>query len=166
MNLADCNALLTHSECADAILWKSVLALGQEDVELRTKLHHIHQTQWIYLQIWRGDPLQLPALDEFPKLGDIRDWARAYYREIPEYLATLTGTNLSRDVHFPWADRLIERFGKVEPAAWKDTLLQVVMHSTYHRGQVARRLRELGAEPPTTDYIAWIWLDRPPAAWD
>ena len=26
-------------------------------------------------------------------------------------------------------------------------------------------LRELGGEPPLTDFVAWIWLDRPPADW-
>jgi uncharacterized damage-inducible protein DinB len=39
------------------------------------------------------------------------------------------------------------------------------MHSTYHRGQVNARLRELGIEPPLTDYIAWIWFGRPEAEW-
>jgi uncharacterized damage-inducible protein DinB len=39
------------------------------------------------------------------------------------------------------------------------------MHSAYHRGQVASQLRELGGEPPLTDFVAWIWLDRPPADW-
>jgi uncharacterized damage-inducible protein DinB len=39
------------------------------------------------------------------------------------------------------------------------------MHSSYHRGQVAQRLRELGEEPPLSDFIAWIWMDRPGADW-
>jgi uncharacterized damage-inducible protein DinB len=39
------------------------------------------------------------------------------------------------------------------------------MHSGYHRGQVARRLREHGAEPPLGDFIAWVWMGRPEADW-
>jgi uncharacterized damage-inducible protein DinB len=46
-----------------------------------------------------------------------------------------------------------------------EAMLQVVMHSGYHHGQVNARLRELGAEPPLTDYIVWLWFDRPPAQW-
>ncbi|MGA3212055.1 MAG: DinB family protein [Terriglobales bacterium] len=34
-----------------------------------------------------------------------------------------------------------------------DILLHVVMHSQYHRGQIALVLRESGAEPAYTDYI-------------
>ena len=32
----------------------------------------------------------------------------------------------------------------------------VVNHGTYHRGQIAMRVRQLGAVPPDTDYILWL----------
>jgi len=41
----------------------------------------------------------------------------------------------------------------------------VALHSSYHRGQVVRRLRELAVEAPLSDFLAWIWLDRPEADW-
>ncbi len=43
---------------------------------------------------------------------------------------------------------------------------QVANHSTYHRGQVNRSLRQLGGEPPLVDYIAWVWFGKPKAEWD
>ena len=46
-----------------------------------------------------------------------------------------------------------------------EALTQCAMHSHYHRGQNATRLRELGGEPPTTDLIFWQWKGRPPGAW-
>jgi uncharacterized damage-inducible protein DinB len=36
-----------------------------------------------------------------------------------------------------------------------DILLHVALHGSYHRGQVALLLRDAGAEPAPTDYIAW-----------
>jgi uncharacterized damage-inducible protein DinB len=39
------------------------------------------------------------------------------------------------------------------------------MHSHYHRGQNATRLRELGGEPPMTDLIVWYWKGRPRPDW-
>jgi uncharacterized damage-inducible protein DinB len=36
-----------------------------------------------------------------------------------------------------------------------DILLQVMMHGSYHRGQIAASLRAGGAEPAPTDYIAF-----------
>ena len=38
----------------------------------------------------------------------------------------------------------------------EDMLLQVVLHGCYHRGQVALLLRDSGAEPAPTDYIAFV----------
>jgi len=46
-----------------------------------------------------------------------------------------------------------------------EALTQAAMHSHYHRGQNATRLRELGGEPPMTDYIVWLWKGRPQPAW-
>jgi uncharacterized damage-inducible protein DinB len=74
-------------------------------------------------------------------------------------------SSLNREVEFPWAERLVERFGGARAATWSESVLQVVMHSSYHRGQVVRRLRELGSAVPLTDFIAWIWMDRPEADW-
>jgi uncharacterized damage-inducible protein DinB len=34
--------------------------------------------------------------------------------------------------------------------------MQVILHSEHHRGQVAMRLRALGAKPPVLDYIVWV----------
>jgi len=52
-----------------------------------------------------------------------------------------------------------------EDTTMRETMHQVVLHSTYHRGQVAAYLRTLGGEPPLTDYIAWLWAGRPAAEW-
>jgi uncharacterized damage-inducible protein DinB len=35
-------------------------------------------------------------------------------------------------------------------------LRHIVNHSTYHRGQVAAKLKRLGVEPPVTDMIWWV----------
>jgi hypothetical protein len=46
-----------------------------------------------------------------------------------------------------------------------EALTQCAMHSHYHRGQNATRLRDLGGEPPPTDLIYWQWKGRPAGAW-
>ena len=47
----------------------------------------------------------------------------------------------------------------------REGLTQVAMHSHYHRGQNATRLRELGGNPPGIDLITWIRKERPAANW-
>jgi uncharacterized damage-inducible protein DinB len=165
MDLADCRDLLGHTEWADALVWAAVTASGLEDDELRGQLHHLHMVQWAYLHVWRGESVKPRELGTFPTVAAVRAWAREYYRELPAYLASASASDVGREVRFPWAERLVQRFGRVRPAGWRESVLQVALHTSHHRGQAARRLRELGAEPPVTDYIAWIWTGRPEADW-
>jgi uncharacterized damage-inducible protein DinB len=45
--------------------------------------------------------------------------------------------------------------------AYRDMLMHVVMHSAYHRGQVAMAIRAAGGEPANTDYIGFVRERRP-----
>ena len=45
-------------------------------------------------------------------------------------------------------------------------MIQVAMHTAYHRGQINTRVRELGGEPKLVDFIAWIWYGKPKADWN
>jgi uncharacterized damage-inducible protein DinB len=39
---------------------------------------------------------------------------------------------------------------------YRDLLMHVLMHSMYHRGQVAMAIRAEGGEPAYTDYIGYV----------
>ena len=160
--------LMRHMEWADALVWEAVLGMPQAraDERIREILHHLHVVQWAYLQIWRGEPPNVPELSSFDDLASIQVWGREYYRQVLGQLKGLDAVALERQVHFPWAEQLVERFGSPVPATVAETILQIASHTTYHRGQINTRLRELGGEPPLTDFIAWIWMGRPSTAWD
>jgi uncharacterized damage-inducible protein DinB len=69
-------------------------------------------------------------------------------------------------VEMPWARTLEARIGRsVTMPTLGETIQQVASHSTYHRGQINARLRDVGGEPPLVDYIAWIWFGRPAPEW-
>jgi uncharacterized damage-inducible protein DinB len=40
--------------------------------------------------------------------------------------------------------------------AIEDILVHVAMHGSYHRGQITMLVRDAGAEPQPTDYIAFV----------
>jgi uncharacterized damage-inducible protein DinB len=168
MHARDVQGLLTHMEWADGLMWVSVIGLGSADREprLRERLHHLHSVQWAYLQIWRGEPMQIPDVSSFDDLRSLLGWAQAYYRELPVWLATLDDAVLDRPVQFPWAEHIAKQYGSAGPVTLGESALQVALHTAYHRGQMATRIRELGGEPPLTDYVAWLWMARPAPRWD
>ena len=160
--------LYRHMEWADAAVWAATpdRASRAPDARLRDLLIHLHLTQRAFFLVWTGQAFAFPDPASFDTLDDVRAWARPYYRDVEAYLDGLDDASLEVPVVLPWSARLDARLGR-PPAASSlaDTLLQVPSHTTYHRGQVNARLRELGHEPPLVDYIAWIWFGRPGPAW-
>ena len=159
--------LCAHMEWADALMWKSVLAspLAPTSLDLRERIHHIHMVQHAYLQIWRKEPLRIAELATFDGLSAINTWARAFYGSARATIDAMSQEDLDGIVVFPWSEALVARFGTVHTATCAQTILQVASHSTYHRGQVAIQVRQLGGEPALTDLIVWIWLGMPAAEW-
>ena len=167
MQVGEFRNLLRHMEWADATVWRTVLELrdAQQDARLLERLHHLHTVQWVYLQVWRGQPMQVTERSAFADLAALAAWARPYYPELRSFVQNLEHEALSRIVSFPWAEEVVRRLGSAGPAILGESVLQVVLHSTYHRGQIATRVRELGGDPPLTDFIAWVWKERPNPEW-
>ena len=166
-DLSTTRELFAYTAWADANVWTAVLheAAASADGRVRDYLFHIHIVQGVFLAVWRGAAIQAPP-KEAPELTFLLASARSKHAELASFLSGLDEASLSEGIRLPWAGRFTELSGK-EPApiTMGETLLQVVNHSTYHRGQVNSRLRELGGTPPMTDFIAWVGLGKPEADW-
>lgn len=113
-------------------------------------LVHVLSAEWIWLQRWNGvSPTswpEMPSLKTFAEVevrwGDIEAEQTAYIESRSEQqLATrIAYRSLKGD---PYEDSLA------------DMIQHVVNHGTYHRGQIATMLRQLGYAPPSTDLIAY-----------
>lgn len=166
-NLNALNDLYRHMEWADAAVWNAALASegGRADEKLRAYLYHLHLVQRAFLRTWRGEPREAPypTFDDAPSL---MLWGSTYYGEALAHLGTLSDEKLAEPMPVPWASMVERRLGRPpETTTVGETALQVALHTTYHRGQINARLRELGVEPPLVDYIAWLWQGRPAPAW-
>jgi uncharacterized damage-inducible protein DinB len=167
MTREDVLELFTHMEWADAATWSAVNATGPAlgDRTVMERLHHIHVVQHIYLRMWLGSPEPGREVTDFADLAEVQRWARAYYAALATYMGDIDPETLSSPVAFPWAGELVEWFGEARPATVQETMIQVVMHTAHHRGQLCTRIRELGGEPPLVDFVAWLWMGRPEPAW-
>ncbi len=168
MNLGDLRDLYQHMEWADAAVWRAVLTSPEAcaDQKLKEYFYHLHLVQRAFLRAWRGEPRETtyPTFDDGHEL---MLWGRSYFGDVFEHFETLTDEQLSQPAQLPWADIVEKELGrKPEMLSVAEMMLQVPMHSQYHRGQINARLRTVGGEPPRVDYIVWVWLGRPEADWD
>ena len=109
---------------------------------------HIVGAEWIWLCRWLGEsPTELPDWLEPPRFEELREHLGVVETERRRFLSGVTAEDLERYMDYrrfngePGRDRLA------------DLLLHVVNHSSYHRGQLATMLRQVGAEPVATDYV-------------
>ncbi len=160
--------LMRHAEFADAAVWKAILRSGAaSDDRVLDLMHHIHAVQRAFHAVWTDGEVDF---GERATVGDTEalvGWGREGHRQLQRYVESADEEELVRQPTIPWAHYFERRFGRpMEPVSVGDMIQQVAMHSIHHRGQVTSRLRELEAEPPLVDWIAWLWLDRPIADWE
>lgn len=167
METCEYEKLVAHMEWADALVWQRVFSVAEAHAseEMRRRLHHVHLVQHLYVQVWRGEPLQVTKSSAFESLEAIQEWAKPIYAQTSDYVRSLTPERLRIPVTFPWAEQVKASLGAFHPATTGQSLLQITSHTTYHRGQVCAHLRQLGGEPPLTDFISWIWQGQPAPDW-
>lgn len=155
--------LYAHQEWADAEHWRAFAAhpAALADKAIRERLLHIHQVQYAFLWITelKTSEFAFKKLEDFPEMADMKRYAQRYHAEAGELLRGLDQAKIEEFVEAPW-------FKPPVKLSRRHALTQAAMHSHYHRGQNATRLRELGGEPPMTDFIVWLRNGQPAARWD
>jgi len=158
--------LYAHQEWADALIWNTIGDVAPDfDSFVVARLRHILTVQRAFLSAWTKAAFS-PQAEEEVAFGGLPEVSRAYHAQARAFVAALGPGDLQQPVIVPWHRTLEAHFGRTLAApTLRDTIVQVAMHSAYHRGQVNTRLRELGKEPPLTDFIAWVWFGKPHAPW-
>jgi uncharacterized damage-inducible protein DinB len=154
--------LYAHQEWADAEHWHAFQSHPRalEDKAIRERLLHIHQVQYAFLWITgpRNSEFAFKKLEDFASMADLKEYARRYHAAVAELLKGSNRETLEELVEAPW-------FKPPVKLSRRHALTQAAMHSHYHRGQNATRLRELGGVPPYTDFIIWLRNGQPAATW-
>ena len=154
--------LYGHQEWADAEHWCALEAHAPAlaDKAIRERLHHIHMVQAAFRWVVgpRTEEFVITKSEDYPNVTDLKAFARKGHVALAAMLGELDEARLIETVEVPW-------FRPPVRIARRQALMQAAMHSHYHRGQNATRLRELGGEPPMTDFIVWLRNGQPAAQW-
>jgi len=154
--------LYAHQEWADAEHWRAFEAFpaAMADRAIRERLHHIHLVQSAFLWVVRDPTAKfvITKAEDYPNMADLKAFARKGHVKWAATLVGLGEARLAEKVGVPW-------FTPPLKISVQHALMQAAMHSHYHRGQNATRLRELGGVPPGTDFIEWLRQGQPAARW-
>lgn len=159
MDLATIGALFRYNSWANEQMLDAASRLTEADFKLDLKsshgsigdtLTHIVWAEWIWLQRWKGvSPTNVFSPADFPNAESLRERLHSVVAERSAFLRDLS------------AERFLEpvEYRNVKGEVWRYPLWQqlhhVVNHSTYHRGQVATMLRQLGATPAATAFLVY-----------
>lgn len=155
--------LYAHQEWADAEHWRAFEAHppALEDKAIRERLLHIHLVQHGFLWITGPRTTQFASkkIEDFQNMADLKVYGREGLANLNESLRNSSAARLEEIIEVIW-------FRPPAKITVAQALTQAAMHSHYHRGQNATRLRELGGVPPNTDFISWLHKGKPSAQWD
>ncbi len=148
-------SLYAHQAWADASILAAVAKHegAAQDETLRKALHHIAVVQRAFLALFLGRPFDFASEMRTPEsLEEVQKLFRGIHAEAIAFAGHLQEAQLSEPFEMPYLPGTRLTHGEAH--------IQVVMHSQHHRGQCASRLRALGGDPPTVDFIIWL-KDRP-----
>jgi uncharacterized damage-inducible protein DinB len=121
---------------------------------LHGTLAHMLGAEWLWFERFHGrSPTSIPGFKTWTTAAQLASAWNPVRETQTHFLAHLKPVDLK--------SRLTYRnlAGEEKSYVLGDALLHCANHATFHRGQVVQLLRQLGATPPTTDYI--FFLDNP-----
>jgi uncharacterized damage-inducible protein DinB len=117
---------------------------------VRDTIVHILGAEWIWLERCNGrSPGALPPPEPFVSVSHVRARWGEIERDQLEFVRGLSAADLDRVIDY--RNQRGNRFAY----PLQKVLRHVVNHSTYHRGQVASMLRQLGVVPAATDLLLY-----------
>jgi uncharacterized damage-inducible protein DinB len=167
MTIDDIQLLYEYDRWANRRVLKAASTLSVEEFtrdasggfrSVRDILLHILGGDWIWLAYWKNPPTTSDSLSELKTQRDALFSAHAFvnvdaveskWTEIEAEQAELVNraTNETLAKMIPFRGTQVKLMYLMQ---------HVVNHSTYHRGQVALRMRQLGAEPLATDFHVFL----------
>ena len=140
---------LTLEACAALSPDQFLRGLGSSFSSVRDTLAHIYGAEWIWHERFLGRVPAggLPKAEDFPDFASIRGQLTEMDATLVDYVAALKPEELARTVEFKTMT------SGVISAPLAHFLQHLANHGTYHRGQVATMLRQLGTKANGTDLL-------------
>ena len=122
--------------------------LGASFPTIRTTLEHIVMAEWVWFERIKGDsPTQAFNGEKFASLENLFEKWSEVENSYANFVDEISDNQLLDIIDYK------NLAGEANSRCLGHILPHVVNHGTYHRGQIAAFLRQIGAEAKTTDLI-------------
>ena len=116
---------------------------------VRSTIFHIALVTDFHLRTLADGPDdRMPTEADLATVDDAAQLLERAYRRFEELRPTLTPERLNTMLMLRWP-------GHTATLPRWALLRNIVNHSSYHRGQIASKLKRFGIEPPNTDFFFW-----------
>jgi uncharacterized damage-inducible protein DinB len=160
MTIDEARQLFAYSKWANSLMFGAAGLLSPEEFgaaapssfpSVSATLAHLVFGEWAWLQRWLGrSPTAAPGWVSRRALRDLKIQLDEVEVERGALLQRLTDADLDQPLTYQ------NLSGQAFTNRLGDLMRHVVNHSTYHRGQLATQLRQLGKTPPGTDLILFL----------
>ena len=150
MNVADyLRRQFAYDAWANQEVLKAIRTAGDENSRSLQLISHILAAERVWLERLKQQPQSVPVWPE-PNLAQCEAEASVLGELWFQFLDLITAGDVAQTISYKnskgelWTNTIV------------DVLSHVVMHSAYHRGQIASHMRASGQTPAYTDFIHGI----------
>jgi uncharacterized damage-inducible protein DinB len=146
MDLPYIKLMFVYDDWANREALRSLEEMEHPPERARKVMAHIVAAELLWMARLRQEAQKTAV---WPELGldDCGRWLPQLRREWEQYLAALGDGDLDRTISYTNSK------GEEYKNAVRDVLVHLLMHGTYHRGQIAAAVRDRAGEPAYTDFI-------------
>ncbi len=158
MTSEEIKLLFAYNAWANNRVFEALAQLSEEQFrrDLKTShgsilgtLIHVVGAEKVWLSRWLARPESMLQADDVSSLADLKSIWEKVAGGTATFVARLTEERMKAD--FEYANTKGERYS--HPLV--QSLQHVVNHSSYHRGQIASLVRQVGGQPVNTDLITF-----------
>jgi uncharacterized damage-inducible protein DinB len=147
VNLADyLRREFAYDEWANREVLAAIRAAGSLNERSLQLMAHILAAERVWLERLKQVPQSVPVWPK-PDLAQCETLAAELGGQWLEFLDLITAGDVSQSISYT------NTKGEAWTSTIVDVLTHVIMHSAYHRGQIATHMRSIGQTPASTDFI-------------
>jgi uncharacterized damage-inducible protein DinB len=151
--------LFDFMQWADRLMLEGTAALPDEECHkdreislgsIHRLLVHLMAGESFWLSRWQGQPLaQIETHEDYPTRGALSARWPVVHGALDAFLARQTSQTLAAPFDFR------DSAGNPHTTPLGQTMIHLVDHGTYHRGQLNAMIKQAGGKPVTASYITY-----------